>query len=447
MGHLVVDWLADYQSHPERYSVLSRVAPGEVMDALPANAPEQGEAMETILRDFEEIIVPGLTHWNHPGFMAYFANTASGPGVLGEMLAAGLNSNGILWKTSPALTELEQVTLNWLRQWLCLPESFFGMIHDTASTGTLHAIAAARCYKVPEGRATGVWPKLRIYCSEHAHSVVDKAAITLGIGEQNLIKIRSGEAFSMRADLLAQAIERDLADGFTPFCIFATVGSTSTAAIDPVPALADIAARHDCWLHIDAAYAGSAAVSPRFRYLLEGAERAQSLVLNPHKWLFTPVDLSVLYTSRPDILRQTFSLVPEFLRSTSNPRALNYMEYGVPLGRRFRALKLWFILRYYGHEGIVRMIEEQVRWAQELSEVIAADPEFEVCSPTNLSLICFRKKSSNEENEALLERVNASGEVFLSHTMLDGRFVIRLSIGNMGTTRNHVFRAWELIRA
>jgi aromatic-L-amino-acid decarboxylase len=446
MGHLVVDWLADYQLHPERFPVLSRVKPGEITDALPASGPRQGEAMEGILRDFEQTIVPGLTHWNHPGFMAYFANTASGPGVLGEMLAAGLNANGILWKTSPALTELEQVTLSWLRQWMGLPETFFGIIHDTASIGVMHAIAAARVYACPTGRMTGEWPRLTIYCSEQAHSSVEKGAIALGIGQRNVRKIAVDDKFQMIAPALAASIEKDLASGHKPFCVVATVGTTSTTSIDPVPEIADISERHNMWLHVDCAYAGSAAVSPKYRHFLTGAERAQSLIVNPHKWLFTPVDLSVLYTSRPDILRQTFSLIPEYLRSRQDPRALNYMEYGVPLGRRFRALKLWFIMRYYGRDAIAHMIEEHIRWAQELAVAIAADPDFEICAPARMSVVCFRKKAADKENEAIVERVNATGEIYLSHTMLHDRYVIRIAIGNMGTTRDHVFRAWELVR-
>ncbi len=446
MGHLVVDWLADYQSHPERYPVLSRVRPGEIIDALPVHGPESGEAMEAILQSFEQTIVPGLTHWNHPGFMAYFANTASGPGVLGEMLAAGLNANGILWKTSPALTELEQVALGWLREWMGLPDRFFGIIHDTASIGVMHAIGAARVYACPGARETGEWPRMTIYCSEQAHSSVEKGAIALGIGQRNVRKIGVDESFRMKPAALRTAIEDDLRQGYRPFCVVATVGTTSTTSIDPVPQIADIAEQYNLWLHVDAAYAGSAAVSPKYRHFLEGAERAQSLITNPHKWLFTPVDLSVLYTSRPDILRQTFSLVPEYLRSREDPRALNYMEYGVPLGRRFRALKLWFILRYYGREGIASIIEEHIRWAQELAGEIAADPHFEICAPTPMSVVCFRKRASDEENLAIIERVNASGEIYLSHTKLHERVVIRIAIGNMGTTRDHVFRAWELVR-
>ncbi len=400
--------------------------------------------MEAILRDFENIIVPGLTHWNSPGFMAYFANTASGPGVLGEMLAAGLNNVGLLWKTAPALTELEILTLGWLRDWMGLPSSWFGMIHDTASIGTLHVIAAARYQKFPEGHRTGQWPTLRLYCSEHAHSVVDKGAASLGIGTDNVIKIASDEQFRMRPDQLRSAIQSDLAKGRAPFCIVATVGTTSTASIDPVPVIADIAEEFGLWLHIDAAYAGSAAVSKKFQWFLDGAQRADSVITNPHKWLFVPVDLSILYTRKPEVLRDTFSNVPEFLRSAQDPRAVNLMEYSIALGRRFRALKLWFMMRYYGHQQIASMIEEQVRWAQELSREIAATPGWEVVAPTHMSLVCFRKIDA--DNEAILERVNASGEVFLSHTVLNGNFVIRLAIGNMYTTRDYVFRAWELLQ-
>lgn len=445
-GHQIVDWLAEYQSHPERYPVLSRSEPGAVYDALPPHGPREGESFEAMIADFERIIVPGLTHWNHPGFMAYFANTASGPGILGELLAAGLNSNGILWKTSPALTELEVLTLEWLRDWLGLPDGWFGMIHDTASTGIMHAIAAARTAVAPEGRETGEWPKLTMYASEHAHSCSDKAAIVLGLGHKNLRKIPSDSEFRMRAEMLEAAIQEDLGAGKRPFCVVATVGTTSTASVDPVPAIADIAEKYGLWLHVDAAYAGSAAVSPKRQYIFEGCERAQSLIMNPHKWFFTPVDLSVLYTSRPEVLRETFTLVPEFLRSAENPRTVNLMEYAIPLGRRFRALKLWFIMRYYGRDKIVAMIEEHIAWAQELAEQISADPDFELCAPTLFSLVCFRKKASDAENEAIMERINRDGEIFLSHTVLNGKFVIRLAIGNMGTTHAHVQRAWELIR-
>ncbi|HEY3841222.1 MAG TPA: pyridoxal-dependent decarboxylase [Bryobacteraceae bacterium] len=446
-GHQVVDWLADYLSDPTKYPVLSRNRPGDLIDALPPSGPECGESWDQIFADFERQVVPAVTHWNHPGFMAYFANTASPPGILGEMLVAGLNTNGILWKSSPAVTELEQVALSWLRQWMGLNGEWFGIIHDTASTGVMHALAAARQAVAPEVRATGESAPLAMYCSEHAHSSVEKGALAIGVGQPNVRKIGADEKFRMRVDLLERAIEEDLKAGKKPICIVPTVGTTAVSSVDPVPDCAKIARRYGLWLHVDAAYAGSATVAQEYRWLLEGAESADSLITNPHKWLFTPVDLSVMYTRRPEVLRAAFSLIPEYLRTAENPRALNYMEYGIPLGRRFRALKLWFILRYYGHQKLAAMIREQISWAQELARQVEADPKFELAAPQMLSLVCLRYKGSDEENRGILDRVNESGEIFLSHASVNGRYVIRVAIGNMGTTRAHVQRAWELIRS
>ncbi len=445
-GHQVVDWLADYLNDPGKYPVLSRNHPGQLIDALPPSGPDKGEEWAAIFADFERHVIPAVTHWNHPGFMAYFANTASPPGILGEMLAAGLNTNGILWKSSPAVTELEQVALSWLRQWMGLSEGWFGIIHDTASTGVMHAMAAARQAVAPEVRATGQSAPLTIYCSEHAHSSVEKGALAIGVGQPNVRKIPADSEFRMRVDMLERAIEEDLAAGKKPICIVPTVGTTAVASIDPVVECAKLAQRYGLWLHVDAAYAGSAAVAPEYRWLLDGAEQADSLVMNPHKWLFTPVDLSVLYTRRPEVLRAAFSLVPSYLWSAEDPRALNYMEYGIPLGRRFRALKLWFILRHYGHEKLAAMIREQIGWAQELARQVEADPRFELAAPQMLSLVCLHYKGTFEENRAILDRVNASGEIFLSHGVLNGKYVIRVALGNMGTTREHVQRAWKLIR-
>lgn len=439
--------MADYLDHPERYPVLPRMRPGELVDALPRCGPEHGEAMSTILEDFRRKIVPAATHWNHPGFMAYFATSASGPGILGEMLAATLNMNGMLWKTSPAVVELEQVTLDWLRRWMGLPDGLFGIIYDTASTSSMHAIAAAREMAAPEVRTEGDGAGLVLYTSEQSHSSIEKGAIAIGVGQKNVRKIPVDAQFRMRPDALWDAVERDRANSLRPFCIVATVGTTSTTSIDPVDAIADVAERYGVWLHVDAAYAGSAAIAPEFHHILKGCERADSLVTNPHKWLFTPVDLSILYTRRPDILRRAFSLIPEYLRTAEDPRAVNYMDYGVPLGRRFRALKLWFVLRYYGREGIAGIIRKQIDWAQELAGQIDNDERFERTAPTPFSTVCFRIKGADQENQALLERVNASGEVFLSHTVLNGRYCLRLAIGNMGTSRDHVQRAWELIKA
>ena len=445
-AHEAVDWVADYLTNPERYPVLPKIEPGQLVDALPASGPEHGEPMERLFDDFRRLIVPAITHWNHPGFMAYFANTSPGPGIIAELLAASLNANAMLWKTSPAATELEQVALDWLRQWIGLPDGTFGIIYDTASTSSMHAIASAREAADPEARTLGASRGLTLYCSEEAHSSIEKGAIAIGIGQQNVRKIPVDAGFRMRTDALSAAVEADIAAGLRPFCVVATVGTTSTTSIDPVPAIADIAERHGLWLHIDAAYAGSAAIVSEFRYILHGAERADSLVMNPHKWFFTPFDLSAFYTRRADILRRAFSLVPEYLRTAQDGRALNYMDYGVPLGRRFRALKLWFVMRYFGREKLAEMIRTQIGWAQELAAAIDADPKFERTAPAPFSVVCFRYKGTDDENRRLLETVNSSGEFFLSHTVLRGRYSLHLAIGNMGTTRDHVMRAWEAVR-
>ena len=445
-GYQAIDWIAEYLANPQRYPVLPAIQPGELTDRLPAAGPECGEPMDHILRDFEGIIVPAVTHWNHPGFLAYFANTAPPEGILGELLAAALNSNGMVWKTSPAVTELEQVTLSWLLRWLALPEDWFGMIFDTASTSSLHAIAAAREALDPESRKRGAAPGLTVYASEQAHSSIEKAAVALGFGRQNMRYVPVDVDFRMKPDALRDLIESDLAAGLRPCCVTATIGTTSTTSVDPVPEIAAICREYKIWLHVDAAYAGSAGVAPEFRWALAGCEQADSFVMNPHKWLLTPLDCSVFYTSRPEALRRAFSLVPYILRTEENPRAVNLMEYGVPLGRRFRALKLWFVMRSYGREGVAAMIRKHVGLAQELAKKIDDHPGFERTAPTPFSTVCFRYRGTDEQNRRILERVNASGEVFLSQTVLHDKVSLRVAIGNLGTGREHVERAWELVR-
>ena len=447
IGHQAVDWAADYLAHSDRYPVLSRLKPGQLTDALPAYGPEQGEPAECLLADFERLIVPAVTHWNHPGFMAFFANSGTGPGVLGELLTAALNVNGMLWKSCPAVVELEQVTLRWMRQWTGLPADWFGQILDTASIASMHAMAAAREAADPESRTKGTPRGLVVYCSEQAHSSIEKGAIALGFGQENVHKIAVDAEFRMRPGVLASTIERDLAAGLRPCCVTATVGTTSTTSIDPVPAIGEICRRHNIWLHVDAAYAGSAAVCPEFRWMLEGCDRADSFVTNPHKWMFTPVDCSAFYTSRPDVLRRAFSLIPDYLTTAEDPRAVNLMDYGVALGRRFRALKLWFVLRTYGREGIARFIRDQVAIAQELAAWVDADDRFERTAPSPLSVVCFRYKGSDDQNRRIQEKVNESGEVFISGTKLNGQFTLRLAIGNIGTGLRHVERAWALVKA
>jgi aromatic-L-amino-acid decarboxylase len=445
-GHQAIEWIAAFLENPGRYPVLPPVEPGGLIDALPASGPETGEPMEPIVADFERLVFPAMTHWNHPGFLAYFANSATGEGILGEMLAAALNANGMLWKTAPAVTELEQVALGWLRRWSGLPEDWFGLIYDTASVSSMHAIAAARELADPESRTRGVRPGLVVYTSEQAHSSIEKGAIAVGIGQDNVRKIAVDDEFRMRPDALAKAVAEDLAAGLRPCCVTATIGTTSTTSVDPVPEIATIAERHGMWLHVDAAYAGSAAILPEMRPVFAGCERADSMVTNPHKWLLTPMDCSVFYTRRPEILRRAFSLIPEYLQTAPDPRAVNLMDYGVSLGRRFRALKLWFVLRSFGREGLAAVLRRQIEMAQEFARWVDADPCFERVAPVPFSVVNFRRVGSDEENRAILERVNATGEVFLSGTVLRGRFAMHLAIGNYGTRVEHVARAWELLR-
>ncbi|MFN3324211.1 MAG: pyridoxal phosphate-dependent decarboxylase family protein [Bryobacteraceae bacterium] len=445
-GHEIVDWIAGYLNDPRRYPVLPGVRPGELTAKLPAAPPERGEPMETLLEDFHKLILPATTHWNHPRFMAYFSVSAAAPGILGELLAAALNTNGMLWKSMPASTELEQVTLGWIREWMGLDASWFGMIHDTASTSTLHAIAAARVRADPAVRTHGASPGLILYTSEQAHSSVEKGALALGLGQENVRKIPVCSNFRMRPDRLAAAIDEDRRAGRRPFCVVATIGTTGTTSIDPVPEIAEIAARERVWLHVDAAYGGAAALLPELRRLLAGCERADSMVVNPHKWFFTPVDLSAFYTRHPDVLRQAFSLVPQYLETDEGPGAVDLMNYGVPLGRRFRALKLWFVLRYFGREGMAAIIRSHIEYAQRLARWIEADPRFEVVAPAPLSLVCFRYKGTNEQNRALLDRLNATGAVFLSPNVIDGVYMIRAAIGNIRTMAEDVEAVWDLIR-
>jgi len=459
-GYRVVDWIADYFANPERYPVLSRVKPGEVRETLPDRAPEHGEAFAEILRDFDRLIVPGITHWNHPGFFAYFAITGSAPGVLAEFLSAALNAQGMLWRTSPSVTELEEVTLGWLRDLMGLPPAFDGVIYDTASVSSLHALAAAREALVPGVRRDGMpgrsdLPRYRVYCSEHAHSSIDKAVILIGLGHDGLRKIPADTEYRMRPAALAAAIAEDRRSGIVPLAIVATVGTTSTTSVDPVEEIAAICEREGAWLHVDCAYAGVAAIIPDYRHILRGVDRAQSVVVNPHKWLFTPFDLSAFYCRRMDVLRRAFSLTPEYLRTTDSSAAHNLMDTGVQLGRRFRALKLWMILRYFGAEGIRERLSEHMRLARLFASWVDADPDFERVAPVPFSVVCFRavprgRSWSEPElealNQGLLDRLNGTGEVFLSHTKLDGRFVLRLAVGNLRTEERHVRRAWDLTR-
>ncbi len=421
-GQAALEWAARYLERVGDYPVLAQVRPGEIAQRLPSAPPEQGEPFAAVLRDLDEILLAGMTHWQSPRFFGYFPASSAEPGILAELLAATLNQVAFIWRTSPASTELESVVCGWVAQLLGLPAGWHGHIEDTASTSTLAALIAAR-------HATG---RDVVVCSEHAHSAADKAARMLGM---ELRKVPADEEFRLRPDLL------DLDDAAV---VVATVGTTSFASVDPVPAIADACAASGAWLHVDAAYAGSAMVCPEHRWAFTGVERADSLVVNAHKWLFTPMDCSLLWTSRPEEFRAAFTLVPEFLR-TSDEDAFNLSEWGPSLGRRFRSLKLWAILRCYGRAGLQARVRDAVRLAALFEGWVRADPGWELCAPRHFSLVCFRRVGSDEENEALLERVNASGEVFLSHTRLGGRYVLRLAVGNERTAEADVRRAWEVL--
>ncbi|MFN2459398.1 MAG: aspartate aminotransferase family protein [Candidatus Velthaea sp.] len=454
----VAAWIDDYYEETRKYPVLSRNRPGDLTRALPPHAPAEAEPFEDIFADFERLIVPGITHWNHPRFFAYFAISAAPITVMAEALAGALDVNAMLWRTSPAATELEEVTLAWLREMVGLPPEYHGIVYDTASISGFTALAAARESLDLDIRSRGMagredLPPLRTYITEHTHSHIEKAAVALGLGRDNVVKIACDAAYAMRPEALAAAIDADVARGMRPMCVTATVGTTSTTSSDPVAALRAVTRERGVWLHVDAAYAGPAAILPEFRWLLDGAHGANSVVLNPHKWLFVPVDLSVLYVRDPEMLRRTFSLVPEFLM-TPETDVRNYMDYGLQLGRRFRALKLWFAIRAYGVRGMQAVLRRHIALAQAFAGWVEAEPPWEVAAPHPLSVVCFRHHPPaldagdlDEHNLALMESVNATGEVYLSHAKLDGRVALRLAIGNERTTRDDVALAWALLRS
>jgi aromatic-L-amino-acid decarboxylase len=459
-GHELIDWVADYLENVEEKPTLAQVKPGDIKNQLPSFPPENAEPMEKVLKDLNDIIMPGVTHWNHPTFNAYFNSSASGPGILAELVSGALNINGMLWKSCPSATELEEVVLGWLRQMLGLPEEYWGIIYEGGSASTLHAIAAAREYIADsEIRQKGMsgrddLKKLRMYISEHAHNSVDKAAVTLGIGIDGIRKIETNERFEMKPEVLQKAIEDDRKNGFLPFCVVATVGTTSTTSIDPVDKIADICNKEKIWLHVDAAHAGTAAIVPELRYIIKGCERADSFVVNPHKWMFIPIDLSAFYTRKPEILKRAFSLVPDYLKTNEDNSVTNYMDYGITLGRRFRSLKLWFVIRYFGVEGIIKILREHIRLAKLFERYIDESNYFEKLAPVPLSTICFRAKIdglSDEElnkfNKNLMDEINSTGEVFISHTVLNGIFTIRYVISGIRTQEVHVNNFWKLLNA
>jgi aromatic-L-amino-acid decarboxylase len=453
-----VEWIGRFFENMDQFPVMSQVQPGDIKNQLPAAPPEHAEQFEKILADYEQIIVPGMTHWNHPRFHAWFSVTGSAPGIIGEMLIAALNVNAMLWKSSPAATELEEVVMDWLRQMAGLPPEFEGVINDSASSSTLYAMAAAREAAGLQIREKGMagrsdLPALRFYTSTEAHSSVEKAAITLGIGQNGLCKIPTNTIFQMDATALEQAIKADISQGIKPLGVIATTGTTSTTSVDPVDQIASICRRYQIWLHVDAAYGGPVAVLPEKRYLFKGWELADSIVLNPHKWLFTQLDCSALYCRKPEILKQAFSLVPEYLKTTEGESVKNLMDYGVSLGRRFRALKLWMIIRTFGQSGIQDIIREHLEFAQKLAQLIEAHPDFDILVPVPFSTLVFRfvpanhsEKEIDNLNEKLLEQINKTGQVFLSHTKIHGKFALRLAIGNIKTKWGDLAVTWELVQ-
>ncbi len=450
-GHRMVDWIADYLAGgARRFPVLSRVLPGDVRDALPTAAPEAPEDLAAVWRDFESIVLPGVTHWNHPGFMAYFGISGSGPGILGELLSAALNVNGMLWRTCPAATELELVVLGWLRDALGLPSDWFGHLTDTASMSSLLAVAAAREHADLDIRRRGMagrddLPAMVVYASDQAHSSIAKACLALGLGLDGFRAVSHDADYRMDVAALEAAIVADRAAGRRPLAVVATVGTTSTTSVDPVPAIAEVCSREGLWLHVDAAYAGSAALCPELAWCFAGCDRADSLVFNPHKWLFTPIDASALYTRHPDTFRRAFSLVPEYLTTPMSGQVVDLMDYGVQLGRRFRALKLWYVVRAFGLDGLRERIRRHNAMAAELAAWVDGHPALERLAPAPFSVVCFRARAAGLAGEALdrynlrlMEHVNASGRVFLSHTRLDPGIALRVAIGNLGTTAEDV---------
>ncbi len=457
-GYQLVDWITDYLKEIEKYPPLSKVNPGDILKHIPQSPPQKGEDIENVLSDVDKILLDGITHWNHPGFMAYFNSTSSGPGILAELLSAGLGLNGMLWKTSPAFTELERTMMNWFRQMVGLPENYWGIIYDTASTSSMHAIASAREQLNLGFRQKGMAgrndvPRLIMYCSEHAHSSIEKGAVTLGIGLKGVRKIPVNDKFEMIPAKLEEAINEDIKNRWKPFCVIATVGTTSTTSVDPVEEIAMICEKYNLWLHIDSAYAGVTAMIPEMNWITKGWERADSIVINPHKWMFTPMDLSIYFTRKPEILKQAFSLVPEYLKTKQDDEVENLMDYGIQLGRRFRSLKLWFIIRYFGVDGLSERIKFHIKLAKEFAEWIDNDKDFERLAPVPFSTVCFRynpgnrtEEELNKLNEKLLEEINASGKIFLSHTKINGKFVIRLTIGSIRHEKRHIEEAWEVIK-
>lgn len=455
-AHQMVDWMADYFEQIEDYPVKAQVQPKEIYNQLPEQAPLKGEEMSVIFKDFQDIILPGITHWQHPNFFAYFPANTSFPSILGEMLTATLGAQCMIWDTSPAAAELEERVMNWLRDLMGIPSSFEGVIQDTASTATLTAILSAR-EKVTnfESNQNGIEQNnLRVYCSAETHSSVEKAVKIAGLGKSNLVKISVDEQLRMQPDALEKAIQEDLKNGYRPMCIVAAIGTTGTTAIDPLKEIANISQKFNVWLHVDAAYAGSALILPEFQWMIEGIEQIDSFVFNPHKWLLTNFDCSVYFIKDKESLLKTFEVLPEYLKTASRGLVNDYRDWGVPLGRRFRALKLWFVIRNYGVEGLQKYLRAHISLAQDLTKWIEASPDFELLAPTTLNLVCFRyhpkdiekEETLNSMNKKILDQLNSNGRMYLTHTKINQQYTLRIVIGQSFVETHHIQRAWEQVQ-
>jgi aromatic-L-amino-acid decarboxylase len=455
-AHELVDWMAGYMENVEKYPVKSSVKPGEIFDRLPAHPPEKPESFETLMKDFEEIIMPGITHWQSPNFYAYFPANTSPPSILAEMIISTLSAQCMIWETSPAAAELEGKMMIWLRDLIGLPSYFEGVIQDTASTSTLAAILTAREKKTgfrinDEGADRA--GTLRVYCSGQTHSSVDKAVKISGIGRKNLVKVPVTDDFSMDPVKLREAVESDISKGFIPCCVVATLCTTGTTAVDPVRAIGEICAEKDIWLHIDAAMGGTALILPEFQWMLDGREFIDSFVFNPHKWMFTNFDCSAYFIKEPAYLIKTFEILPEYLKTRSRGKVNDYRDWGVQLGRRFRALKLWSVIRMYGVEGLREKIRYHIKIASRLAELISNEPDFEILAPVVINVVCFRYRPEggnddtlNRLNETLNHRLNDTGKIYLTHTVINGKYTLRMVTGQTNVTTEHVEKAWDLVK-
>ncbi|MET6989647.1 pyridoxal phosphate-dependent decarboxylase family protein [Sediminicola arcticus] len=456
-AHLMVEWMADYMEHVEDYPVKSQVAPKTIYNQIESSIPDHGQEMEAIFKDFKEVVLPGITHWQNPNFFAYFQANTSPPSILAEMLTATLGVQGMKWETSPVATELEEKMMEWLRDGIGIPNEWAGVIQDSASMATLSAILTARerlsDYQVNENGFEG-FTKLRVYCSDQTHSSIEKGAKIAGVGKKNVIKIPTNDLLEMRSGLLQEQIEKDIEEGYHPLCIVAALGTTGTMAMDPLEAIGRIAEKHGIWLHVDAAYAGAAFLLPEYQGLMKGIEKADSFVFNPHKWLFTNFDCTAYFVKDKKVLLNTFSILPEYLKTASDGLVNNYCDWGIPLGRRFRSLKLWFVMRHYGMEGLQKLLRLHIDLAMWLETEIDKNSSFELVVPRSMNLICFRYRpyeiededAINTINEQLLQHLNAMGKLYLTHTKINGIYTLRMSIGQTNVAKSHVEKAWETIQ-